>query len=63
MSIPFLLDEIELSNWAYNYCKNIKDDKEIRELITESIDSFKYCKYVCNDPEISRRIVTLSYFE
>lgn len=34
---PFLLDEEKLSKWAYQYCLLIKDDPEIRELITDEI--------------------------
>lgn len=33
----------EVSAWAYNYCTNITDDKNIRSLITNSKWAYLYC--------------------
>lgn len=57
MSKPFLLNEYELSDWAFDYCYAVDDDPEIRRIITRPIDSFKYCKYIKDDPEIVKNIV------
>lgn len=42
----FLLNEFKISQWAYSYCKDIKDDPEIREFITNSYWAYHYCRYI-----------------
>ncbi len=56
-NLPFLLDENEISRWAYYYCRKIKDDSEIREFITDPYWAYHYCRYVNDDPEIREFIV------
>lgn len=53
---PFLLNEYELSRWAFTYCKTIKDDPKIRKMITEQIFCYLYCKGVKDRPEIRNKI-------
>ncbi len=54
----FLLDEYEISKWAYYYCRDVKDDPEIKKYITDSRWSYQYCKFINDDPEISKFITT-----
>lgn len=51
-----LLNEYEISEWAYYYCLNIKDDPEIRKYITNSKWAFYYCIFIENDLEIAKNI-------
>ena len=53
---PFLLNEYELSNWAYRYCKNIKDDPKIRKIITKQIFFYLYCRYIKDRSEMRNNI-------
>lgn len=54
--LPFLLDEKEISIWAFWYCKNINNDPEIKKYIIDSEYSFEYCYRVKDDPEIRKGI-------
>lgn len=49
--LPFLLNEIELSRWAYEYCRDVENNPEIRKHITNSYWMYYYCKYVRNYKE------------
>ena len=49
------------SQWAYKYCRYIKDRPEIRKIITNSNDAYYYCKCVEDRPEI-RKLITDSYY-
>ncbi len=51
-----LLNEYEISEWAYWYCKDISDNLEIREYITTSGWAYSYCKYIKDDPEVRKNI-------
>lgn len=51
-----LLDEYELSLWAFEYCRDAKDDPEIRKNITESGWAFMYCVDIKDDPEVRKNI-------
>ncbi len=53
--LPILLDENKVSEWAYRYCRFIKDDHEIRDFITNSGWAYSYCTFINNDPEIRKR--------
>lgn len=53
---PFLLDEHDISYWAYCYCKNIKDDPKIRRLITDQFYCYLYCRNIDNKSELSKKI-------
>ena len=49
------------SEWAYWYCKDVKDRKEVRDKITDSKWTYLYCKDVKDRKEIRDRI-TDSYW-
>lgn len=53
---PFLLNEYELSLWAFEYCYNINDDPDVRDLITDSFRAYNYCKYIKDRPEVRKNI-------
>ncbi len=55
--LPILLDEYKISRWAYLYCKDIKDDPEIREYIIESEWAYYYCGNIDDNPEIRKFII------
>ena len=59
MNTPFLLDDFELSNWAYWYCTKIEDDPEIRKYITKSLHAYLYCEEVNDDPDVRKNIIHL----
>ena len=42
---------------AYTYCKDVKDTKEIRRLITESHHAYLYCENV-KDRKSMRQLIT-----
>ena len=42
------LEPKEMSEWAYNYCMNIKDSPEIRKNITENNYNLEYKKDLNN---------------
>lgn len=48
-------DEIDLSEWAFNYCLE-NDDSYIRSFITNDEDIFWYCKNVKNRKEMRDKI-------
>ncbi len=54
--LPILLDEYRRSEWAYCYCRDVKNDPKIREFITEPCWIYHYCKFIKYDPEMSKRI-------
>ena len=47
--------------WAYYYCKDIKDIKAVREYITSSEYAYKYCRYIKDTKEV-RKHITDSYW-
>jgi len=47
---------MELSEWAFRYCRFKEDKPEIRKLITISYWAYWYCKEVRNRPEIRKYI-------
>ncbi len=47
----FLLNEFKISQWAYWYCRDIKDDPEIREFITNPYWAYMYCEYINKNDE------------
>ncbi len=60
-NLPILLNEYEVSKWAYEYCRRIKDDPEIRKYIVDSFWAYCYCRDTNDDPEV-RKNITRSYF-
>ena len=50
------LNPYEMSEWAYYYCKDIKDRSKIRKFITDSDWAYRYCKFVKDRPEIKKYI-------
>jgi len=48
------LDKQEVSEWAYKYCIDVKDDPEVRKYITDPEWVYHYCKEVNDDPEIKK---------
>ena len=44
------------SKWTYWYCKDVKDDHEIRKYIIGSDWACYYCKDVKDDPEVRKYI-------
>lgn len=54
--MTFLLDEHKMSIWALQYCLNVKDDSEIRQLITNSEGAYIYCCIIKDRPEIRKHI-------
>ena len=44
------------SEWAYWYCEDIKDTKEMRDRITDSIYAYWYCKIIKDTKEMRDRI-------
>ncbi len=59
--LPILLNEYEISFWAYLYCKKINNEPEIREFITHSHMAYWYCISVKDDPEIRKNITEKVY--
>jgi len=49
-----------ISHWAYNYCRDVKDKPEIRQYITDSNDALWYCMKVKDRPSI-RKFITDSH--
>lgn len=54
MSKLWLNNYYSLSNWVYKYCRDIKDDPELRKFITSSTHSFLYCKNIEDRPELRK---------
>ena len=50
------LTKYNISYYAYQYCRYVKDCPEIRKHITESKDAYWYCKNVKDDPEVRKHI-------
>lgn len=50
-NIPFLLDEEDLSRWAYHYCKDVENDLEILNLITDGFFAAMYCENISKKDE------------
>ena len=46
------LDPKHMSEYAYIYCRKVKDKPEIRKLITDSGWAYIYCKKVKNRPKV-----------
>ena len=44
------------SYYAYEYCRDVKDRKEVRDKITGSDQAYKYCKYVKDRKEVRDKI-------
>ncbi len=42
-NLPFILNEHEISKWAYFYCFKINHDPEIKEYITTPRWAYWYC--------------------
>ncbi len=55
--LPFILNEFRISSWAFWYCKDINNDPEIKELITDPYWAFWYCKEI---NENDKRLVNIS---
>ena len=47
---------------AYKYCRDVKDTKEIRRLITASYHAYWYCRDV-KDRKSMRKLITDNDFE
>jgi hypothetical protein len=47
---------------AYVYCRDVKDRKNMRKLITDSYDAYWYCIYV-KDRKSIRELITDDDFE
>ena len=62
-----LLNEYEMSEWAYNECFNGNDTPEIRKLITDSYYSYEYCRWIKDRDELWLKItdkeILKAYFE
>jgi len=50
------LETKEMSDWAYSYCKYVKDDPEVRKNITDSYWAYLYCLYIQYRPEVRKYI-------
>lgn len=44
------------SNWAYTYCRDIKDQPELWKHITNSDNAYHYCKNIKDRPEVWKYI-------
>ena len=51
-----ILNEFEISKWAYNECLNGNDTPEIRKLITDSKLAYWYCKNIKDRKELWSKI-------
>ena len=49
------LNKKEISKWAYNYCRKIENNPEIRKNITEPYYAYQYC-LINDDPEVRKNI-------
>lgn len=54
------LNESKLSGWAYNYCRFVEDNPEVRKFIIFSTDAYNYCRLIKNRPEMKRYIKNTS---
>ena len=50
------LDKYETSEWAFRYCKYIKDRPEVRKLITDSYWAYHYCRFIKDRLEVRKYI-------
>ena len=48
--------EVKDSEWAYGYCKYVKDDPEVRKNITESNWAYYYCYKIKDRKEVRKNI-------
>ena len=48
--------EVKDPEWAYCYCRYVRDDPEVRKHITESVWAYFYCYDVRDDPEVRKHI-------
>jgi len=53
------LDPKEMSEWAYYYCRTIKDKPEIRKMITTPQWAYWYCMNIKDRPGV-RKLITES---
>lgn len=51
-----LLDKWGMSEWALNQCLDDNDTPEMRDLITDSWDAYRYCLSVKDRPEMWSKI-------
>lgn len=54
--LSILFNEEKISGWASLYCRDVKNDPEIREFITDSKEAFYYCKDINDDPKVRKNI-------
>lgn len=57
---PFLLNEYEISMWAFRYCLVIQDDPKIRQLITNQYYCYLYCLQIEDISEMWNKITSSS---
>lgn len=55
LKLDRFIDDMD-SEWAYHYCKNIKDEKKVRNKITDSIYAVFYCQEIKDRKELRDRI-------
>ena len=53
---PTIRSLITDSEWAFEYCRKLKDVKKIRDKITDSYWAFKYCTCIKDRPEVRNSI-------
>jgi len=44
------------SYWALEYCREVKDRKEVRQYITDNRHAYLYCMYFKDDTEVAKYI-------
>ena len=49
-------EDVKDSEWAYNYCRRVKDNPEVRKNIVDSKWAYYYCYEIEDRPEIRRNI-------
>lgn len=65
---PFLLDEYEISKWAFSKCVGIIDYNEegkldnYKDFIKHPLWAYRYYNLIDDDPEI-RKMIDFSYLE
>lgn len=45
-------NEYNISRWAYHYCRDVKNDPEVKSLITEAYWAFQYFINIKKDKEV-----------
>jgi hypothetical protein len=53
-----LIDEEEMSCWAFCQCLNGNDTEEMKDLITNSWDAYWYCRNIKDREEMWKNITT-----